>query len=173
MMLTLRRLVLCALLALVASAADTTRPSPPFTMQRAAGGPVSLSQYRGKVVAIAFILSSCSHCQELTTELNRISAEYQARGVQILECAFNPDAPTALPEFLQRFAPPFPVGYSTQPAVMAYLNYAPNDPRPVYVPHMVFIDRTGKIRAHYPGESPFFQKAGPNIRAEIDKLLAK
>jgi hypothetical protein len=39
------------------------------------------------------------------------------------------------------------------------------------VPHMVFIDRRGVIRAEYPGEDPFFKDAAKNVRAELDRLL--
>src|SRR5712671_2754336 len=107
----------CAILACSAAlAADTARPSPAFTITRTGAAPLTLSQYRGKVVALAFIYTSCSHCQQLTTELNLIAREYQPRGVQILECAFNGDAIPTMPEFLQRFEPSFPVGYSTQAA---------------------------------------------------------
>ena len=151
--------------------ADTARPSPPFTIQRTGAPPLQLSQYRGKVVVLAFIYTSCSHCQQLTTELNPIARDYPGKDVQFLECAFNEDAVAALPEFLQRYAPPFPVGYSTLTAVRSYLQYTAGDTRPLYVPHMVFLDRAGVIRADYPGEGPFFTNASANIRAQLDKML--
>jgi thiol-disulfide isomerase/thioredoxin len=154
-----------------APAADTARPSPPFTMQRRGAPPLPLSQYRGQVVALAFISTSCSHCQQLTTELNLIARDYASRGVQFLECAFNDDAAVALPEFLERFTPQFPVGYSTDAAVMAYLQHPVIDVRPVFVPHMVFLDRGGVIRADYPGGDAFFANANANIRAQLDKML--
>ena len=81
------------------------------------------------------------------------------------------DAISALPEFLQRFAPPFPVGYSSNPEVMAYLQA--NAARPLYVPHMVFLDRAGVIRADFPAEDSFFQNANANIRAQLDKMLRR
>jgi peroxiredoxin len=160
-----------AAFAWTAPAADTARPSPPFTIQRTGAPPLQLSQYRGKVVALAFIYTSCTHCQQLTTELNRIAIDYAARGVQVLECAFNGDAVPAMPEFLQRFTPPFPVGYSTQTAVMSYLQYKVADSKPLYVPHMVFLDRAGVIRADYSGETTFFHDANTNIRAQLEKIL--
>jgi thiol-disulfide isomerase/thioredoxin len=161
--------LLCAAVAL----AEPSRPSPPFTILRVNAPSLRVSQYRGKVVALAFIQTTCSHCQQLTTELNLISRDYAARGVRVLECAFNDDAVAAMPDFLQRFTPPFPVGYSTVAAVMSYLQYTIIDPRPLLVPQMVFIDRAGVIRAQYPGESDFFRNAGPNVRAQLDRMLGK
>ena len=123
-------------------------------------------------MALAFIHTTCSHCQQLTTELNMIARDYAARGVQFLECAFNDDALVALPEFLQRFKPSFPVGYSTPAAVMSYLQYSVMVPTPLYVPHLVFLDRAGVIRADYPGEDRVLpERRKPNMRAQLDKML--
>jgi hypothetical protein len=46
------------------------------------------------------------------------------------------------------------------------------DPRPLYVPRLVLIDRAGMIRAEFSGESGFFTNAETNVRAELDKILA-
>jgi len=152
-------------------AAESSRPSPAYTIQRLGAPPIPLTQYRGKIVVLAFIHTTCSHCQQLTTELNLLANEYTPRGVQFLECAFNEDAPTALPEFLKRFSPPYPVGWGTSASVMAYLQRTLTDGRPMYVPQMVFLDRAGVIRAEFPGEDPFFLDAPANIRARLEKML--
>jgi hypothetical protein len=46
--------------------------------------PIQLSQYRGKIVSLVFIYTTCSHCQEFTTILNVLAKEYTPRGVQFL-----------------------------------------------------------------------------------------
>ena len=154
-------------------AADAARPSPPFEIQRVNGPTLRLSQLRGSIVALAFIDTGCSHCQELTGTLKGIAHDYAARGVVVLECAFNDGARAGLAEFQQRFDPTFPVGWNTRAAVMAYLQYNLLDPRPLYVPHMVFLDRAGRIRADHPGEDAFFREPNVNIRAELDRLLRR
>jgi hypothetical protein len=152
-------------------AADRPRPSPPFEIQRLNGPALHVGQYHGKIVALAFIDTTCPHCQDLTGTLKGIARDYAARGVVVLECAFNDGARADLAEFQQRFAPQFPVGWNTRAAVMSYLQYNLLDPRPLYVPHMVFLDRAGAIRADYPGEDVFFRDPNTNIRAELDTLL--
>jgi hypothetical protein len=132
---------------------------------------LKLSQYRGKVVALAFILTTCGHCQQFTVELNQIAPAYAARGVQIVECALNEDALQSMPEFLERFTPTYPVTYSAPAAVAAFLQRTIFDERPLRVPYLVLIDRTGVIRAEFPGESEFFQNPGPNLRTQLDKML--
>lgn len=168
----MRTVVLSILtIAFAAFAAEPARRSPPFSVQRLNAPALAISQYKGKVVALAFISTTCPHCQALTRELTPIARDYSLRGVQILECAFNDAAVQSLPGFLNEFKPPFPVGWSNRAAVMSYLQYTIIDPRPLYVPHLVLIDRSGVIRGDYPGESPFFADAAKNIRAELDKLL--
>jgi thiol-disulfide isomerase/thioredoxin len=77
------------------TAQNTPRPSPPFTFKRVgtpAPAAIALSQYRGKIVALAFIHTGCPHCQHLTELLNPIAHDYAARGVEVLACAFNDGA---------------------------------------------------------------------------------
>jgi len=168
---TVTPVFLCAMSALTALAAEPPRPSPPLAIERLNAPTLQLSQYRGKVVALALIFTTCSHCQDLTRLLVSLSREYALRGVQVVECAFNDDAKQTMAGFLQQFQPPFPVGWTTHAAAMAYLQRTLLDTRPLYVPHMVFLDRRGIIRADYPGESDFFKDQATNIRAELEKLL--
>lgn len=93
--------------------------------------------------------------------------------MQVVESAFNDGVNEAvINEFVRNYKPPFPVGWNTRVAVQSYVQYSILSQKPLYVPHMVFIDRKGTIQAEYPGESAFFQgQAGVNIRKELDKLL--
>lgn len=162
---------IAAAAALSSSGADGVRPSPAFSIQRPDAPPIELSQYRGKVVALAFIDTHCPHCQKLTTFLSEMAPKYESRGVQVLECAFNDDASQSVTAFQQQFHPTFPVGYSNRAAVMSYLQIPMMDPHPLYVPHLVFLDRRGIIRGDFAGESEFMKQAEANIPAELEKLL--
>jgi thiol-disulfide isomerase/thioredoxin len=163
---------LCLAVAAVAAVANAPRPSPPFAIQRVGAPPLSIESLRGKIVLLALIDTNCSHCQDLTRSLGPIAKEYESRGVQVVECAFNEAAQSALPGFIKEFQPPFPVGYSNRAAVDAYLQRSVMDIRPLYVPHLVFLDRNGVIRGDYAGESDFMVNAPENIRQELDKLLS-
>jgi thiol-disulfide isomerase/thioredoxin len=166
-----------AVLALVGCAAFTgmagepAKPSPPLTIQRAGSPAIQLSQYRGKIVLLAFIHTTCPHCQELTRGLIPIARDYQARGVQVVECAFNTNADQLVPGFVQQFQPPFPVGWAANDTVMGYLGRSVMDTTPFFVPHLVFLDRRGMIQGDFAGESDFMKTPDPSIRGELDKLL--
>jgi peroxiredoxin len=167
----MRGWVLSVVIALAVWAGDTARNAPPFTMLRMNQPSIQLSQYRGKVVVLAFIQTTCPHCQQLTVELNQVARDYTKRGVQIVECAFNEDAGQTLNDFKERFAPPFPVTFSSAAAASVFLQRTVFDQRPMLVPYVVLIDRWGVIRAEIPGESDFFRNSGPNLRARLDRLL--
>src|SRR5579871_4656682 len=148
----------CTMSAAVALADDLPRPAPPFTISRAGAPPIQLSQLKGKVVALAFINTGCPHCQNLTlTALIPLSKEFATKGVQFVEIAFNPTAAQEVPDFIQKFNPPFPVGWSTDTAVRTFLGYTANDGRLAYVPHMAFIDAKGMLRDDFPAADPFFK----------------
>jgi hypothetical protein len=166
------RLVLTyAALAFSAFAAEPPRPSPPLEILRPGAPALTLSQYRGKIVVLALIHTTCSHCQQFTVVMNILAHEYTPRGVQFLECAFNDDAVATMPEFQQRFHPSFPVGYTSTAAVNTYLRRTLMDPRPLYVPHLVVLDRAGRIYADYPGEDPFMRTAENGLRTLLDNML--
>jgi peroxiredoxin len=167
----MRNLSVALLFAAALLAADTARVSPAFHIERPGAQPLTLAQYRGKVMLVAFIDTNCPHCQALTGVISAISREYAPKGVQVLECAFNDGAKDKLAEFVRNYNPSFPVGYSSRAAVMIYLQYGVMDQRPLYVPHLVFLDRRGVIRLDVPGEDAFMENANANIRAELDKLL--
>jgi hypothetical protein len=101
--------------------------------------------------------------------LSAIQKDYSPRGFQALGSCFNDLAPQLLPEFLARFRPAFPVGYTGRATVYDYLQLPST--LPFSVPLYVFIDKKGMIRAQHSGNEPFFQAEDKNTRALIESLL--
>lgn len=152
-------------------AADVPRPSPEFAINLPAGGQVLLSNYRGKAVALIFILTTCPHCQDTTVLLTRLQKEYGPRGFQVLGSAFNEMAGMLVPDFVTRYQTGFPLGYNNRESVMEYLKISPMVR--TYVPQLVFVDRKGVIRAQYGGDDDFFKPEvqEKNMRTMIETLL--
>ena len=163
----------CLLLSLFIAGASAApllpRPSPEFAINLPSGGQVLLSQHRGKVVVMVFVLTTCPHCQTTTVLLSKLQREYGPRGFQVLESAFNDMAGMLVPEFVSMTGADFPVGASPRETVLQYLG-VPDNLRMV-VPQMVLIDRNGNIRYQSPAEGgdKFFDE--PVLRSRIEELL--
>jgi thiol-disulfide isomerase/thioredoxin len=155
-----------------APAGPTPRPSPELVFKNARPGPdLSLSQFRGKIVALALTHTTCDHCQFLTHTLNKIQKEYAARNVIVVECAFNPDVVITLPPFMKDVAPAFPMGYTTDPEIKKFLSWNDKRDGTLYIPYMLFLDAQGVIRFEKNGRDGFFIEADKNVRAILDQMV--
>jgi thiol-disulfide isomerase/thioredoxin len=163
----------CALFAGMLAASVVPRPSQELQIQMPGAKPIALSQYKGKAVVLAFILTTCSHCQYTTGLLVKMQNEFGPKGLQVLECAVNNNADTLIPAFVQQFKTNFPVGYNyDQDYILGpFLQHEPD--KVPGMPILVFIDRRGVIRAEYEGHDDFISSENQeqNIRGEIQKLL--
>lgn len=150
-------------------AAHIPRRAPAFAMTLADGSKVSLSQYRGKVVLMAYILTACPHCQASTAVFKRLQTDLGPRGLQVLECAVEDDADKHIAEFQTRFKPNFPLGWSERPDVAPVLQ--PDDKLHI-MPQSVLIDRKGIIRVQFDGDGPMYEgDAARNLTALISPYL--
>ena len=115
-----------------------------------------LSEYSGKTCVLAFILTTCPHCQFTTGILNRIQSDYKGRNVQVLVSAIEPMSSLNIPDFQKKFLPAFPVGYNEESYAAKFLGRAPNDP--MLMPQLAFVDRNGMIRVQYAGDDKALSK---------------
>jgi thiol-disulfide isomerase/thioredoxin len=164
-------LTLLAMAGAAARAAQLPRPSPDFAINLGQGKQARISQYKGKTVVVAFILTYCSHCQMVIGVLSKMQKEYGPRGLQVLASATEDMAAAALPGFLRQFDPPFPVGINTTAEFVTYIQHP--SMLQLYMPGLVFIDKDGTIQAQYEGGDAFLQETGveKNIRAKVEEML--
>lgn len=164
-------LALLLLTAPAVRAINLPRQSPEFNISLSNGQQVRLSQYKGKVVVLAFILTSCIHCQAIVGYLSQDQHTYGPRGLQVLVSAIDDDAAAKVPDFVKQFNPPFPVGFNNPLVAIDYLEHPP-----MLTPHMpilAFIDRQGIIRAQYEGDDVFLaeDRREKDLRVKIEELL--
>src|SRR5664280_611493 len=164
-------LILTSLLLASSIPAATPRPAPELTTQRLQTAPLLLSQLRGKVVALAFIHTTCSHCQDLTRILKAIQKDYAARNVQVVAVAFEEGVTNNFPMYLKAFEPNFAAGITSDAEVKKFVGW--NDKRDgiLMIPYMLFIDARGIIRGDFNGKDGFFGAGDKHIRAQLDKML--
>jgi peroxiredoxin len=129
---------------LPAMAVDVPRQAPEFSAKLPNGGQILLSKYRGKVVALEFLFTTCPHCQHASQVMSQLQTEYGPKGFQALGVAFNDMSQMLVSDFVRDFKVNYPVGFSTRPPVNAFLQNDPNNA--LHVPQIVIIDRKGVIR---------------------------
>ena len=137
------------------------------------GKPMQLSTFKGYVCVVAFMSTTCPHCQHLAGVLGPMQQEYAPKGVQMLGVVFNPEATSELGNFTHIFARNmFPIGMSTETVVVQFLQHPPGIH---YIPMMAFIDKQGIIRDEKLGatDALFFKDdlVAQNVRGEIDRIL--
>jgi peroxiredoxin len=152
-------------------AANIPRPAPDFAINLDNGKQAMLASYKGKVVALAFILTTCPDCQRTIRILIEDQNEFGPRGFQVLASAIEQAAGANVAGFVRQFHPPFPVGYNQQRAALDFMQHPPMV-GPV-MPLLVFVDREGVIRAQYEGYEPFLaaDQVEKNLRAKILEML--
>ncbi len=168
---TTRIAALAAVSALAAMAADVPRQAPDLKIALPGGGQAALSQYRGKVVALCFMLTTCPHCQKTIGYLIQAQNDYGPRGFQVIASAIEGGAEKTVPGFVQAFHTPFPVGYNDVMTAIGFMQHPPMlNP---HMPLLAFLDRKGVIRAQHEGDDTKFfgDDQEKNIRTQIEDLL--
>ena len=146
------------------------RPAPDFAVRMMDGSDMLVSQQRGKVVCLLFILTTCPHCQKLVGTMSKLQTELGPRGLVTFAGAVQDMPSLYVPDFIRDFKPTFPVGGADRNLAMQFMEH---DPHYIfYSPSLTLIDRKGMIRGQYPGGDEIFngdQEA--NLRGKIEPLL--
>jgi protein SCO1/2 len=144
----------------------TIGPAPEFALSAPDGGSVALKDLRGKVVAVAFIFTTCgSICPLLTAKMvqvqHQLGRDFGAK-VAFVSITLDPEHDT--PEMLKLYAE----AYETDPAGWSFLTGAPAAVRDVVRRYGVYaettadggidhtslvsiVDRRGMLRVQYLG----------------------
>lgn len=150
-------------------AVDVPRKAPEFAYQLPGGKQGLLSQYRGKVVCLEFLFTTCPHCQHASQVMNKLQTEYGAKGFQALGVAWNDMSAMLVPDFIRDFKISYPVGWSAREPVQSFLQNDPNFA--LHVPQIVIIDKKGVIRQQSLPRGDANTATEANLRKMIEMLL--
>jgi len=145
------------------------RKSPEFTVNDPSGKQILISSFRGKILVMPFMFTTCPHCQREAQMLTKLQKEFASRGVVMLGTVFNDASGPLATQFVKEFNIGFPVGYASRDSVIGYLGLSVMD-RWV-VPQVAIVDKKGNIVAQsLAGGSPELQDE-VYIRGFLEKLL--
>jgi thiol-disulfide isomerase/thioredoxin len=160
------------------TAAGPARKAPELAFTIPGQGEHLLSQYRGKVVVLDFILTTCPHCQAAAHALTGFQQKYGSQGFQALQVAINgtdegrtPDqANDLVTAFARTYQANFPVGWVQRDSMPAFMGFSLVD-RTV-VPQVVVIDRKGFIHYQTPATGESDLRQPEVIQQHIEELLS-
>lgn len=141
-------------------------PAPDFTLpivneNGLTGGQLSLSQFKGKVVVLEFMVSWCPHCRTMAPVIERLQQQYGSREFVIISVAGTwqgADAASTA-EFIRTYK-------ATWVHVLDRSNSVFNTYRVDSTPAYYIIDAQGIIRYRYDGEQIY-----ATLAEAIDRLL--
>lgn len=112
--------------------------APDFTLTDMQGVPVSLSQYRGKVVFLNFWASWCPPCKEEMPSMEALYQRLKKEDFVLLAINVEENGQQAVEQFLKEVPLNFPILLDqTQSVASLYKVHG--------LPHTFIIDREGKI----------------------------
>lgn len=160
----IHRLALVACFPALLSAAGelSNRPAPAFRLPDSRGRAVSLSDFKGKLLLIEFMSTTCPHCEKFAPVLESVLTRFKGR-VGVISIATYPDNTGTVAQFIKTHKVGYPVLLDPQhSAAMEYLK----PPPPNYgfsVPHLFLVDQSGYIRDDFtqtPSNADLFMPEG-------------
>lgn len=122
---------------------DSLRPAPQFRLSQLDGGPLALSDFKGRVVVLNFWASWCTPCKREMPNLERVWREFKGRGVVVLGIDVQDDIEDAA-AFVKALGITYPNVFDpSQDRLVAY--------QVTGIPTTVFIDREQRIRGRFAG----------------------
>ncbi len=118
--------------------------APPFTLPGVDGNQISLSDFEGKVLIVAFWTTWCTGCVAEIPHFIELYDEYKEQGLEIIGISLDQGRANDVKPFLKKK----PVNYTI---LIGNLNVSNRYKTKGILPTTFVIDKTGKIRRKYVG----------------------
>lgn len=116
--------------------------APDFSVPRLGGGTFHLAETRGHPILVDFWATWCGPCRQSLPILDKVYATYRGRGLQAIAVEMDGAASEAQ-GFMQQLGLTLPVGLGGEAASHLYGVSS--------IPHLVLIDREGRVRRVFRG----------------------
>ncbi len=165
-------LAVCALLALpgLAINENSNRRAPGWSLPDTSFKFHDLMDFRGKVVLIEFMQTTCPHCQEATANLKKIVARY-GQNVVLIHIVNPPSSMNEVKSYISKNQITTPVLFDSGQVAASYLQITPANPG-FDVPHLFVVNKEGQIVNDFgyaPNTKDFF--FGNGLTSILDRLV--
>ena len=133
----------------------------------AAGAPIKLSNYSGKVLLVNLWATWCGPCRMETPELVKLHKEFQSRGVEMIALSTeDPDASAqSVNEFVKEYKVDYQVGWATREVAQTLMQGRTS------IPQSFIIARDGRIVRRFIGFNP--ETTPPQIKQALEQALVE
>jgi peroxiredoxin len=153
----------------VAAAGDySNRRAPGFSLADSHYQQHDPQDYRGKVLLVDIMVTTCPICIQLADTLVQVKAKYGDK-IGIISVMTLPDSHDTGDRFAAQHKITWPLVFDSGQMIMSYLKVTPQNPR-IHFPHLFLIDPNGIIRNDY-DETDGKLLTVEGISAAIDKIL--
>jgi thiol-disulfide isomerase/thioredoxin len=128
----------------VASAAPAADPAPAWTLNDLDGKPVSLADFRGKVVVLDIWATWCPPCRAEIPHFIEIQNEYKDKGVTVVGMSVDSTGPADVAKFAKDNGMNYPIVMADDKTATAY-------GADQGIPFTLVIDKNGNVVARHLG----------------------
>jgi thiol-disulfide isomerase/thioredoxin len=158
-------------LSLFAAGELSNRRAPGFSLVDSNFKQYDPADYRGKILLIDVMQTTCPHCAAFSAVLEEVASKYAGR-VAVLAIVNPPDNFNKVKQYLVDHKVTVPILFDCGQAAASYLRSGPQNPT-FNIPHLFIVDPQGMIRNDYeysPLTHDIFE--GRALFAELDRMLA-
>ena len=168
-----RSFLIATLAALISGAApaQTVRRAPGFSLPDLSMAEHDLAEYRGKIVVLDIMQTSCPHCIPFAKVLEALKASYGGK-VEVLAIVNPPDDHNKVAAFVAQSKITYPMLFDCGQVAYSYILPDAMQGGKITTPHVYLIDASGTIRGDWvygPATAEIFQ--GKGLNTAINKLL--
>ena len=148
----------------------SNRRAPGFSLPDSNLQQYDPQDYRGKVLLVEFMQTSCAHCQEFSKILEQVPARYGNK-VAVLSIVNPPDTQTSVLRYIAERKVLAPILFDCGQVAASYVKAGPQNST-ITIPHIFVIDAQGVIRSDFsygPLTRGIFE--GEDLFALLDNML--
>jgi peroxiredoxin len=160
---------LAVALMLPAAGQFSNRRAPGFSLADSKFRQHDPQEYRGKVLLVDIMLTTCPTCNQLADALVQVQKKYGDK-IAIISVVTLPDTFAEADAFAAKHGITWPIVFDSGQMIASYMEVTPSNPQ-VHFPHLFVIDGAGMIRNDFEGTDDKSLTVD-GLSGVLDRLLA-